>query len=174
MKHFFAEEREACSSLHEPFVCFNFIDGPFYRPLGTNCQLHPITRMVSQSLPLLIRFILSSGNPFLSCHNVWLGVRSASSFLIHKRKRFALCQECGRVSPCLILFWLLPMGTLCYVGTTCNTLCSSSGPSQLILRRIADMVHQVAAHHLKRLACLYVRQSTLQQVFENTESTARQ
>lgn len=36
------------------------------------------------------------------------------------------------------------------------------------------MVHQVAAHHLKRLACLYVRQSTLQQVFENPESTARQ
>jgi DNA invertase Pin-like site-specific DNA recombinase len=36
------------------------------------------------------------------------------------------------------------------------------------------MVHQVAAHHLKRLACLYVRQSTLQQVFEHTESTARQ
>jgi hypothetical protein len=36
------------------------------------------------------------------------------------------------------------------------------------------MVHQIAAHHLKRLACLYVRQSTLQQVFENTESTARQ
>ncbi len=36
------------------------------------------------------------------------------------------------------------------------------------------MVHQVAAHHLKRLACLYVRQSTLHQVFENTESTARQ
>lgn len=36
------------------------------------------------------------------------------------------------------------------------------------------MVHQVAAHYLKRLACLYVRQNTLQQVFENTESTARQ
>ena len=36
------------------------------------------------------------------------------------------------------------------------------------------MLYQVAAHHLKRLACLYVRQSTLQQVFENTESTARQ
>ncbi|GAC1363125.1 MAG: hypothetical protein NVSMB38_45570 [Ktedonobacteraceae bacterium] len=36
------------------------------------------------------------------------------------------------------------------------------------------MVHQVAAHHLRRLACLYVRQSTLHQVFENTESTARQ
>ena len=36
------------------------------------------------------------------------------------------------------------------------------------------MVHQVAAHHLERLACLYVRQSTLQQVFENTESTAHQ
>jgi DNA invertase Pin-like site-specific DNA recombinase len=36
------------------------------------------------------------------------------------------------------------------------------------------MVQQVTAHHLSRLACLYVRQSTLQQVFENTESTARQ
>ncbi len=36
------------------------------------------------------------------------------------------------------------------------------------------MVHQVAAHHLTHLACLYVRQSTLHQVFENTESTSRQ
>lgn len=36
------------------------------------------------------------------------------------------------------------------------------------------MLQQVTAHHLNRLACLYVRQSTLQQVFENTESTARQ
>jgi DNA invertase Pin-like site-specific DNA recombinase len=32
----------------------------------------------------------------------------------------------------------------------------------------------VSAHHLKRSAYLYVRQSTLWQVFENTESTARQ
>lgn len=32
----------------------------------------------------------------------------------------------------------------------------------------------IDAQHLQRLACLYVRQSTLQQVFENTESTARQ
>jgi len=36
------------------------------------------------------------------------------------------------------------------------------------------MLQHVTAHHLTRLACLYVRQSTLQQVFENTESTARQ
>jgi DNA invertase Pin-like site-specific DNA recombinase len=36
------------------------------------------------------------------------------------------------------------------------------------------MVQQVTAQHLSRLACLYVRQSTLQQVLENTESTARQ
>jgi DNA invertase Pin-like site-specific DNA recombinase len=36
------------------------------------------------------------------------------------------------------------------------------------------MTQQVSAHHLSRLAYLYVRQSTLQQVFENTESTARQ
>jgi len=35
--------------------------------------------------------------------------------------------------------------------------------------------HQkVAAHHLRRNAYLYVRQSTLRQVFENTESTKRQ
>jgi hypothetical protein len=36
------------------------------------------------------------------------------------------------------------------------------------------MVQHVTAHHLSRLACLYVRQSTLQQVFENRESTAHQ
>jgi hypothetical protein len=35
--------------------------------------------------------------------------------------------------------------------------------------------HQkVQASHLKRDAYLYVRQSTLRQVFENTESTQRQ
>ena len=36
------------------------------------------------------------------------------------------------------------------------------------------MAQHVTAQHLTRLACLYVRQSTLQQVLENTESTARQ
>jgi DNA invertase Pin-like site-specific DNA recombinase len=36
------------------------------------------------------------------------------------------------------------------------------------------MVQHVTAQHLTRLACLYVRQSTLQQVMENTESTSRQ
>ena len=36
------------------------------------------------------------------------------------------------------------------------------------------MLQHVTAHHLTRLACLYVRQSTLQQVLENTESTSRQ
>lgn len=36
------------------------------------------------------------------------------------------------------------------------------------------MLQHVTAHHLTRLACLYVRQSTLQQVMENTESTFRQ
>jgi DNA invertase Pin-like site-specific DNA recombinase len=35
--------------------------------------------------------------------------------------------------------------------------------------------HQkVTPHHLKRAALLYVRQSTMCQVFENTESTQRQ
>jgi DNA invertase Pin-like site-specific DNA recombinase len=36
------------------------------------------------------------------------------------------------------------------------------------------MSQQITPRHLQRLACLYVRQSTLQQVLENTESTARQ
>ena len=36
------------------------------------------------------------------------------------------------------------------------------------------MHHKVTASHLKREAYLYVRQSTLRQVFENTESTKRQ
>src|ERR1700719_185020 len=36
-------------------------------------------------------------------------------------------------------------------------------------------VHQkITAAHLSRMAYLYVRQSTLRQVFENTESTQRQ
>ena len=34
--------------------------------------------------------------------------------------------------------------------------------------------HKVAGDHLRRTACLYVRQSTPRQVFENTESTRRQ
>src|SRR4029450_4422436 len=38
----------------------------------------------------------------------------------------------------------------------------------------AIMPQQLTAHHLQRLACLYVRQSTLQQVLAHTESTARQ
>lgn len=35
-------------------------------------------------------------------------------------------------------------------------------------------LHKVTARHLARQAMLYVRQSTLHQVLENTESTARQ
>lgn len=38
----------------------------------------------------------------------------------------------------------------------------------------ADTQHKVTAEHLKRNAYLYVRQSTLRQVIENTESTKRQ
>jgi DNA invertase Pin-like site-specific DNA recombinase len=39
---------------------------------------------------------------------------------------------------------------------------------------IAELPQKVRADHLKRDAYLYVRQSTLRQVFENTESTKRQ
>ena len=38
----------------------------------------------------------------------------------------------------------------------------------------ADISQKVTASHLKRDAYLYVRQSTVRQVFENTESTQRQ
>jgi DNA invertase Pin-like site-specific DNA recombinase len=37
-----------------------------------------------------------------------------------------------------------------------------------------DAAHKVTANHLKRDAYLYIRQSTLRQVIENTESTQRQ
>ncbi|MFW0860186.1 MAG: recombinase family protein, partial [Dehalococcoidia bacterium] len=37
-----------------------------------------------------------------------------------------------------------------------------------------DQHQKVTASHLKRMAYLYVRQSTLRQVFENTESNRRQ
>src|SRR5260221_1521976 len=49
-----------------------------------------------------------------------------------------------------------------------------SGKPHLASRRRIDMAHQVTAQQLSRLACLYVRQSTLQQVLEHGESTARQ
>jgi DNA invertase Pin-like site-specific DNA recombinase len=39
---------------------------------------------------------------------------------------------------------------------------------------LGDAHQKVTARHLKRNAYLYIRQSTLRQVFENTESTARQ
>ena len=40
---------------------------------------------------------------------------------------------------------------------------------------MTNEAHQkITAAHLSRLAYLYVRQSTLRQVFENTESTQRQ
>ena len=37
-----------------------------------------------------------------------------------------------------------------------------------------DSSQKITAHHTKRDAFLYVRQSSLRQVFENTESTKRQ
>lgn len=37
-----------------------------------------------------------------------------------------------------------------------------------------EMHHKITPEHLKRQAYLYVRQSTLRQVLENTESTKRQ
>jgi hypothetical protein len=39
---------------------------------------------------------------------------------------------------------------------------------------IDERPHKITARHLRRQAYLYIRQSTLRQVVENTESTARQ
>ena len=36
------------------------------------------------------------------------------------------------------------------------------------------LTEQITPRHLQQLACLYIRQSTLQQVLANPESTARQ
>jgi hypothetical protein len=41
-------------------------------------------------------------------------------------------------------------------------------------RMIHDAHQKVTSTHLKRSAYLYIRQSTIRQVFENTESTQRQ
>ena len=38
----------------------------------------------------------------------------------------------------------------------------------------SEAYQKITATHLSRMAFLYVRQSTLRQVFENTESTQRQ
>ncbi len=38
----------------------------------------------------------------------------------------------------------------------------------------SEAYRKITATHLSRMAFLYVRQSTLRQVFENTESTQRQ
>src|SRR5438045_2504233 len=99
---------------------------------------------------------------FPCCPSALPGEKSGCSFLIRTHTRSALCHWPGRISLSPILFWLWLVGKLCYVGVTCNSSHSSSGSNRHTIRRVTDMVQQVTAHHLNRLACLYVRQSTLQ------------
>src|SRR5712691_9156670 len=66
--------------------------------------------------------------------------------------------------------------------STCSSRCFSAahhcssddcgGVSMISVQPVA--LHKITARHLSRQAMLYVRQSTLHQVLENTESTARQ
>src|SRR6266516_729722 len=73
-------------------------------------------------------------------------------------------------------------GTSCAHISTCSSQCFSAahhrssydcgGVSMIALQSAAQQ--KITARHLSRQAVLYVRQSTLHQVFENTESTARQ
>src|SRR6266566_7372089 len=130
--------------------------------------------MVSKALPSPIPFIRFVATPFPCCPSALPGAKSGCSFPILRHTRCALYPWPGRISLCLILFWLWLVGKLCYVGKTSNSSHSSSGSNRLTVRRATDMLQHVTAHHLIRLACLYVRQSTLQQVMENTESTSRQ
>src|SRR5437764_8760265 len=125
--------------------------------------------MVSIALPSRIPFILCVGKPFFCSHSALPGEKSGCSFLIHTLIKSALCRWPGRILPCLILLWLWLLAKRCYVLVTCNSSRSFSRRSRLTIRRITDMVQHVTTHHLTRLACLYVRQSTLQQVLENTE-----
>src|SRR5260370_20160852 len=130
--------------------------------------------MVSIALPSRIPFIPSGTKPFFCSHSALPGEKSGCSLLILRHNRCAPCHWPGRISPCLILLWLWLLAKLCYVLVTCNSSRSFSKRNRLTVRRITDMVQHVTAHHLTRLACLYVRQSTFQQVVENTESTSRQ
>src|SRR6266699_5549750 len=130
--------------------------------------------MVSIALPSHTPFILCLGKSFLCSHSALPGEKSVCSFLIHTPTRSAPYHRSGRVSPYLILLWLLLRGKLCYVLVTCSSSRSFSRRYRLTARRITNMAQHVTAQHLTRLACLYVRQSTLQQVLENTESTSRQ
>src|SRR6266571_5443775 len=130
--------------------------------------------MVSKALPSRTPFIPFVAKLFLCCHNALPGEKSGCSFPIRRHTRSAPCPWLGRVSPSLTPFWLSPGARRCYVLETCNSWCSCSAIGKSLVRRSTDMIQHVTAHHLTRLACLYVRQSTLQQVLENTESTSRQ
>src|SRR5579859_2724587 len=130
--------------------------------------------MVSKALPLPTPFIRFVAKPFPCCHSILPGEKSGSSLPTRRPTRSAPSRWPGQVSLCLIRFWLWLLVKLCYGGATCTNSRSSSSSNRLTDRRVTEMLQHVTAHHLTRLACLYVRQSTLQQVLENTESTSRQ
>src|ERR1700730_17818664 len=115
-------------------------------------------RMVSLALPALTPFIPCVVKPFFCSHSALPGEKSGCSLLIRRPIRFAPCPRRGRISPFLTLLWLWLLAKLCYVLVTCNSSRSFSSRSRLTVRRSTDMVQHVTAHHLTRLACLYVRQ----------------
>src|SRR5260221_3283732 len=125
--------------------------------------------MVSLALPSLTPFIPCVVKPFFCSHSALPGEKSGCSFLIRRPIKFAPCPRLGRVWPCLTLFWLLLLAKPCYVLGTYSNSRSYSGRSRPTVRRSTDMVQHVTAQHLTGLACLSVRQSTLQQQLENTE-----
>src|SRR5258708_21112413 len=111
--------------------------------------------MVSIALPLRIPFIPSGTKPFFCSHSALPGEKSVCSLLILRHTRSAPCHWPGRISPCLILFWLLLLAKLCYVLVTCNSSRSFLRRSSHTVRRITDMPQHVPAQHPPLLAaCL--------------------
>ncbi len=76
VKHFLAEELKTCSTIHQPLVRFDLIHGSFHRSLGTNCQLHLITRMVNRASSSPIPFIPFVVKASLCCRNALPGEKS--------------------------------------------------------------------------------------------------
>src|SRR5215471_10500087 len=130
--------------------------------------------MVSFALPSPTPFIRCVAAPFPCCPRALPGEKSGSSLPTHRPTKCVLSPWPGRIWLCLTRFWVWLLVKLCYGGATCTSSRSSSSSNRLTERCATEMLQHVSAHHLTRLACLYVRQSTLQQVMENTESTARQ
>ena len=77
----FAKEIKIGASIHASFDQFEPIDVPLHWTLGTNLQLHLMTRMVNRALSSLTPFILFVVKPFLCWRNALRGREERVFFL---------------------------------------------------------------------------------------------